>query len=306
MRKRQLLLMIAAAMLGGVSVSAAADAQSSSSVELTIAIHFIAPDGKPVLAAPDEYLVEKTPEAQLKIVPRKGGAPLIISADKVTHDIDLSAPIPLLLDSSDDVRTMVLLVPDGTALEATGSLSGMHSRGIVRPRRHYQLAYQLDPATGQLQFGDGTAGQRPTAGSANVSSNYRVGAGALGSVNSPVSRDNELEMIALQSLLSQRAMAVALASNMLAAMNEPFHLEYNTDRPGGDYGQRATVSPAACRSICSADGACQAFTFGKPLSPAANGQCFLKRTVPAPVASGCCISAKRKSAQQGIIGNMGR
>ncbi|MEQ1656798.1 MAG: PAN domain-containing protein, partial [Nitrospira sp.] len=109
-----------------------------------------------------------------------------------------------------------------------------------------------------------------------------------------------------QSVLSNRAMALALATNIAAAQNEPFHLEYNMNRPGNDYGQRPTASPEACRAICSADSTCQAFTFVKPPAGASAGQCYLKRAVPAQIGNPCCVSAKRKSAQQELIGNIGK
>jgi len=63
---------------------------------------------------------------------------------------------------------------------------------------------------------------------------------------------------------------------------EPVHLEYNTNRPGGDYGQRAILSAEACRTICSADGTCQAVTFVKPSPGTSMGPCYLTQTVPAP------------------------
>jgi hypothetical protein len=269
-------------------------------------LHFSAPDGAPVLATPDEYLVEQTADAQLRLVPGKGGSPLIVAAETGTHDLEVSTPFPLVLALNDDARDVVLLMPDGTALDAAGSLSGVRTRDIVRPRRHYQLAYQLNPATGQVQFGDGAIGQRLPAGRSSMSSNYRIGAGALGNVGTPPSSGAELSMIQLQSVVSDRTKAEALASNILAAQNEHFHLEYNTDRPGSDYGQRATVNPEACRAICSADGNCQAFTFVKPPSEVSTGQCYLKRTVPTPVGDRCCISAKRKSLQEEMIGNVGK
>jgi hypothetical protein len=207
---------------------------------------------------------------------------------------------------NDDARNVVLLMPDGTALDAAGSLSGVQARDIVRPKRHYQLPYQLNPATGQVQFGDGATGQRPPTAQSSVSSNYRIDAGSLSQVSQSTSAGSTLAMIELQSLVSQRQQAIALASNIQASLNERFHLEYNTDRPESDYGQRATVSPEACRVICSADGSCQAFTFVKPPSGVSTGQCYLKRTVPGAVANPCCISAKRKSTQEEIIGNIGR
>jgi hypothetical protein len=274
------------------------DASTALFIQFDKPVHFTAP----VLAPPDDYLVEQTTDAQLRLVPSTGRSPLIVAAEQVTHDIDLSAPIPLLLAFNDDSRNVVLLMPDGTALDAAGSLSGVQTRDIVRPRRHYQLAYYLDPATGLVRFGDGATGQRLPTSPSNISSSYRTGVGPLSRLNP--SPSSELTAIQIQQHLSDFQNAEALAGNVSKKLNEGFHLEHNTDRPGSDFGQRATSSAEACRTICSADGNCQAFTFVKPPAGASTGQCFLKRTVPTPVGNSCCISAKRKSTQEEIIGNI--
>ena len=279
--------------------------QHPAMIQFDKTVHFTAPDGAPVLAAQDEYLVEQTADVQIRLVPDKGGSPLLLAADIGTHDLEVSAPFPLILALNDDARDVLLLMPDGTALDARGSLSGLRTRDIVSTQRHYHLAYQIDQATGQVQFGDGATGQRLPAGESLGSSNYRVGAGSIGNIGA-TAQSSELYMINVQSLVSQRQLAVSLAQNIVAAQNEPFHLEYNMNRPGSDYGQRTTVSPEACRAICSADGACQAFTFVKPPAGASAGQCYLKRAVPAQIGNPCCISAKRKSAAQELIGNIGR
>lgn len=277
---------------------------TSTMIQLEQLVYFVAPDGGAVVVEPNEYRVERTADTQLRLVPEKGGQPVLLAAEITTHDIETSKPFPLLLALNEDARNLVLLLPDGTALDAAGSLSGIQSRDLARPRRHYHLAYQLDQATGQVTFGDGVAGQRPTGSQSQIASNYRVGAGAIGNIGA--TRNSELEMISLQSLVSQRQMAVSLAQNIAAAQNEPFHLEYNTDRPGGDFRQLTAVSPEACRGICSADNTCQAFTFVKPPAGSTAGQCYLKQSVPTAAANPCCISAKRKSAQEELIGNIGR
>ena len=111
-------------------------------------------------------------------------------------------------------------------------------------------------------------------------------------------------MIQLQSLISQRQTALALTTAIFNAQNERFHLEYGMNRPGANYAQRMEATPEACRTSCSGDPTCQAFTFVKPPAGTTSGQCFLKRAVPAPVAASCCISGKRKSAQEEIMGNI--
>lgn len=268
-------------------------------------VHFTAPDGASLLVQADDYHVEQTTETHIRLVPEKGGQPILIAAETTTHDIEVSQPFPLLLALNEDSRNLVLLFPDGSALDAAGSLSGIQSRGLVRPRRHYHLAYQLDQATGQVQFGDGVVGKRPPGGQSQVASNYRVGAGSMGNIGA-TAQSSELAMIDLQSIVSQRQLAVSLAQNIAAAQNEPFHLEYNTNRPGSDYAQRAVASPESCRTTCSADGTCQAFTFVKPPPGSATGQCYLKRNVPAAVPNPCCVSGKRKSTQADVIGNIGK
>jgi hypothetical protein len=171
--------------------------RSQTTIQLDKTVHFSAPDGAPVLATPNEYLAERTADEQLRLVPDKGGAPLILTADRGTHDLEVSAPFPLVLAMNDDARNVVLLMPDGTALDASGSLSGVQTRDIVRPRRHYQLAYQVNPVTGQVQFGDGATGLRPPAGPASLSPNYRAGAGASGNPGVSSSGEGEVSMIQL-------------------------------------------------------------------------------------------------------------
>jgi hypothetical protein len=111
-------------------------------------------------------------------------------------------------------------------------------------------------------------------------------------------------MIQLQSVISQRQTALALATAIGNAQNERFHLEYGMNRPGADYAQRMEASLEGCRTSCSGDQTCQAFTFVKPTRGAADGECYLKRAVPAPIAAPCCISGKRKSTQEEIIGTI--
>ena len=307
MRVCALLLMALLAGCGGQGLTQSPTSAEKTMPALTLdtTIHFATPDGAPLLVEPDDYRVEQTADSQLRLIPEKSGRPVLLAAVTTTHDLDVSKPFPLLLALNDDARNLVLLFPDGTAIDAAGSLSGIQSRDLARPRRHYHLAYQLDQATGQVTFGDGVAGQRPPEGQSQVASNYRAGAGSIGNISATLP-SAELEMINLQSIVSQRQLAVSLAQNIVAAQNEPFHLEYNMNRPGNDYGQQPTASPEACRAICSADGQCQAFTFVKPPAGASNGQCYLKQAVPVQIANPCCISAKRKSAQQEIIGNIGR
>ncbi|WP_342349488.1 PAN domain-containing protein [uncultured Nitrospira sp.] len=112
-------------------------------------------------------------------------------------------------------------------------------------------------------------------------------------------------MIQLQSLMSQRQMAIALSTNLVNSLHGRFQLEEETDRPGDDYARYTEESPDACRTRCAGNENCQAFTFVKPNPGFTPGQCFLKRSEPKPATDHCCISGTRNSSQEKIIRNIG-
>jgi hypothetical protein len=267
----------------------AVDDSGPISVQLHQPVHFSTPEGASAVVPAGMYDVKPAGAAALQLNPSGSGTPLVVAADPVTHDIDLSAPFPLLLALNDDARNVVLLMPDGTALDAAGSLSGVQPRDIVRPRRHYQLAYSLDPMTGQIRFGNGATGQRPQIGKANISTGALVDAGKLGDLG-PGDTESDFE---IQEYMSNLNQAEILANNIRKKLDERFPLEENRDRPGGDYAQQIQPNATSCRTACAGDRTCQAFTFVKPHAGTSIGGCFLKRTVPAAVANSCCISGRR-------------
>jgi hypothetical protein len=269
-------------------------------IQLDRPVHFSKPDGQALLVSAGRYQVEPIGETLLRLIPETDLPPLVVAADRTTHDIDISIPFALTFAEQEDSPHVLLLLPDGRALDAIGSLSGIHPRDIAGVKRHYQ--FQAD--AGAVRFGDGIAGSRPSVGESKVSSSYRTGLGGAGAVYNGA----ELSMIELQNVVSKRQIQVLLTQAMAAAQKEQFRLEYDVDRRGGgDYAQRAVPSAEACKTVCRSDGNCQAFSFVKAASGVANGQCFLKRTVPPFVADPCCISAKRKSADEEMkefIGNI--
>jgi len=268
---------------------------SSLIVQLEQSLHFDAPDGQTVVVPPGAYLVEPVTQGESRLVLWHEHGTVTLQADRTSHDQRVETPEAYLIleDDKDDIQHVVVFIAGGTALEATGSVSGIQARGKFRVSRHYQL----DQTTGVVQFGDGQQGRRLPTGQSNISAQYRKGSGA---------KESELDMIQLQSLLSQRQQASALAQNLLKSMNGRFQLEDGIDRPGNDYARHMEDSPESCRTRCVGDGNCQAFTFVKPNPGSAQGQCFLKRSEPQPVANHCCTSGTRSSTQDKIIRNMGR
>ena len=67
--------------------------------------------------------------------------------------------------------------------------------------------------------------------------------------------------------------------------------EPNTDRYGSDYKcLRSIETPAACRSICSSESECRAYTWVKPGAIEPTAICCLKNSVPPPSRNDSCVS----------------
>ncbi len=259
-------------------------------VHLEQSLHFDAPDGKSVAVSPGIYLVEPITEDKPRLALWHEHGTVTLQATRTTHDQPVETPEAYLIreDDNEDIYHVVVFIPGGTALEATGSVSGIQTRGNFRVTKHYQL----DQATGVVRFGNGLQGRRLPTGS-NISAQYRNGLGAQGSV------DQRRQMF-----MERRAKAVETLSNVLKSLQGPFQWENNIDRPGEDYAQHLGGSPESCRTRCAGDENCQAFTFVKPNPGSGQGHCFLKRSEPQPVANSCCVSGTRSSRQDKIIRNM--
>jgi len=73
------------------------------------------------------------------------------------------------------------------------------------------------------------------------------------------------------------------------------NLEWNVDRPGGDYRSfdLPAPSPGECQAACMNEAPCTAFTYVNPGVQGPNARCLLKSAVPAPVAQACCVSGTK-------------
>jgi len=72
-------------------------------------------------------------------------------------------------------------------------------------------------------------------------------------------------------------------------------LEWNVDRPGGDYRSfdLSNGGPEMCQSACMNEAPCVAFTFVNPGVQGPYARCLLKSAVPAPVPQTCCVSGTK-------------
>ncbi len=70
----------------------------------------------------------------------------------------------------------------------------------------------------------------------------------------------------------------------------PFEIGVN--RPGGDYADFSSTANSAflCFGACALQPWCQAWTYVKPGYQGPNARCWLKNSVPPPVADACCTS----------------
>lgn len=67
--------------------------------------------------------------------------------------------------------------------------------------------------------------------------------------------------------------------------------EFGVDRPGGDIWSGNMVgNQEECHRWCTRDLRCRSFTWVRPGIQGPSARCWIKNTVPAPVANGCCVS----------------
>lgn len=106
----------------------------TTTITLEQPVHFIGTDGSEVVANPGEYSVEAAQE-WLRFIPgTERRDALLIEAKKGTHEVMVEIPIVISTPGSEpdelDVHVVQLLNPDGTSMVASGTYSGIQSRGL--------------------------------------------------------------------------------------------------------------------------------------------------------------------------------
>jgi hypothetical protein len=131
------------------------------------ATHFLSPSGEDVLIQPGTYAVEQA-EGWIQFIPLGGENTdaILLEANHLTHTETVQAPTALSRSESEDELVVALLLPDGTALEALGSYSGIRSKATrpligLRPPVTQRLDMQRplpDRLGGQVAGGSSTSG----------------------------------------------------------------------------------------------------------------------------------------------------
>ena len=106
----------------------------TTTITLDQTVHFIGPDGSEVVANPGNYAVEAA-EDWLRLIPgTERRDALLIEAQRETHNVKVEIPIVIASPGTEpdaiDIHVVQFLNPDGTSLVATGTYSGIQSRGL--------------------------------------------------------------------------------------------------------------------------------------------------------------------------------
>ncbi len=104
-------------------------------IELDTPVYFLAPDGSPLITESQTFTVEAA-EEWIRLIPDERHDALLIEAQHGTHELQLSNVLALSVpgETKEDrnLHHILLLLPDGQSLEATGTYSGIRPRGLLR------------------------------------------------------------------------------------------------------------------------------------------------------------------------------
>lgn len=102
-------------------------------------VHFIGTDGSDVVANPGNYSVEAAQEWLWLIPGTERRDALLIEAQPGTHEVKVEIPIVISTPGTEpdelDIYVVQFLNPDGTSLVATGTYSGIQSRGFLANKK---------------------------------------------------------------------------------------------------------------------------------------------------------------------------
>ncbi len=98
-------------------------------------VHFLSPDGEGVEVLPGTYSVESAgQDIRLVTAEKKEGLLLESHPEKVESDLDTSVALSLPGEAEEeaDLHYIVLMAPTGESLQALGTYSGIHQRGVFQ------------------------------------------------------------------------------------------------------------------------------------------------------------------------------
>ncbi|MEX2494283.1 MAG: hypothetical protein WD425_21295 [Nitrospirales bacterium] len=133
---------------------------SPTTVTVQKAVHFMTPDGSNVVIEPGTYIIEVA-EEWLRFISGERRDALLLQATPIQHDETLELAKAVSESGEDDEYRIALLLPEGTGLEAIGSVSGIRSRAVKRPLTS-QTKTQQQTSRIPTQSAKGPVVQQPT------------------------------------------------------------------------------------------------------------------------------------------------
>jgi len=118
---------------GVIAKSHAAITDPLTTIELETPVHFLAPDGSDLVVEAGTYAIEPA-EEWIRLMSGERHDAVLIEAKKGTHELALEHAMAMSLpgeaEKEADLHHVMLLLPGGNSLEATGTYSGIRPRGF--------------------------------------------------------------------------------------------------------------------------------------------------------------------------------
>lgn len=94
-------------------------------------VHFLTPQGEDTVVPSGAYTIEAV-EGGLIFTPsdEANGKAVIIQAEATTHETSIESSQPVSMPVEENQHVVILLLPDGKAIQAVGSYSGVRPRGF--------------------------------------------------------------------------------------------------------------------------------------------------------------------------------
>ena len=135
--------------------SQAALSDPLTTIELDTPVHFLAPDGSDLVVEAGTYAIEPA-EEWIRLMAGERHEALLIEAKQGSHELEiedtLALSIPGTAGGQADNHYVMLLLPGGQSLEATGTYSGIRPRGLFDKafrdvKKHTNRAYRQARST---------------------------------------------------------------------------------------------------------------------------------------------------------------
>jgi hypothetical protein len=107
--------------------------------------YFLTPEGGAVAVEPGGYWVQSIVGTGLQLTPEVEGETIKIRAREIMHGLEVEKPVALAIPRDTESQFIVLLLPEGMALQALGSHSGfLDPYLVVTPLAETTLAHYAD------------------------------------------------------------------------------------------------------------------------------------------------------------------